>query len=348
MAYKKLLAALLCLTLLIISISSCKKEKEPQIQAKSYYEYFDTVSTVISYAGDSEGEFKAVAKAVEEVLGKYHKLLDIYYEYSGINNVKTINKNAGVAPVKVDRELIDFLLYAKEIYAMTGGKTNIAMGSVLSLWHDCREDAGEDKVGTKIPSEQELIDAAQHCDINNLIINKAESTVYISDPKMSLDVGALGKGYATERAAELLMDMGVNSYVLNIGGNIRAIGTKADGGGWDTGITHPNKSAGERYITRVIIKNTSLVTSGDYERYYTVDGVSYHHIIDPDTLMPANYFSSISVFTWDSGLADALSTALFCMSYEDGLALIESIGGIEVIWVDKNYNVKHTDGIEFK
>lgn len=348
MIYKKLLAALLCLFLLLVPLSSCKKEKEPQIQAKSYYEYFDTVSTVISYAGDSEGEFKAVAKAVEEVLGKYHKLLDIYYEYSGINNVKTVNKNAGVAPVKVDRELIDFLLYAKEIYAMTGGKTNIAMGSVLSLWHDCREDAGEDKIGTKIPSEQELIDAAQHCDINNLIINKAESTVYISDPKMSLDVGAIGKGYATERAAELLMDMGVNSYVLNIGGNIRAIGTKADGGGWDTGITHPNKSADERYITRVMIKNTSLVTSGDYERYYTVDGVSYHHIIDPDTLMPANYFSSISVFTRDSGLADALSTALFCMSYEDGLALIESIGGIEVIWVDKNYNVKHTDGIEFK
>lgn len=348
MIYKKLLAALLCLFLLLVPLSSCKKEKEPQIQAKSYYEYFDTVSTVISYAGDSEGEFKAVAKAVEEVLGKYHKLLDIYYEYSGINNVKTVNKNAGVAPVVVDRELIDFLLYAKEIYAMTGGKTNIAMGSVLSLWHDCREDAGEDKIGTKIPSEQELIDAAQHCDINNLIINKAESTVYISDPKMRLDVGAIGKGYATERAAELLMDMGVNSYVLNIGGNIRAIGTKADGGGWDTGITHPNKSADERYITRVMIKNTSLVTSGDYERYYTVDGVSYHHIIDPDTLMPANYFSSISVFTRDSGLADALSTALFCMSYEDGLALIESIGGIEVIWVDKNYNAKHTDGIEFK
>ena len=133
MAYKKLLSTLLCLILLLVPLSSCKKEKEPEIQAKSYYEYFDTVSTVISYAGDSEGEFKAVAKAVEEVLGKYHKLLDIYYEYSGINNVKTVNKNAGVAPVKVDRELIDFLLYAKEIYAMTGGKTNIAMGSVLSI-----------------------------------------------------------------------------------------------------------------------------------------------------------------------------------------------------------------------
>jgi thiamine biosynthesis lipoprotein len=160
-------------------------------------------------------------------------------------------------------------------------------------------------------------------------------------------VGAIGKGYATEQAARMLIERGVSSYVLNVGGNIRVIGEKTNGDGWVTGITHPDRSSSEQFITKVIIKNTSLVTSGDYQRFYTVDGVRYHHVIDQETLMPADHFTSVSIFTPDSGLADALSTALFCMSYEDGLALVESIGGVDVIWVDKEYNVRYTDGITF-
>ena len=344
MIYKKVLSLLLSLCLLIPFISSCK-DKEVRVQSRSYYEYFDTVSTILSYKGDTEDEFYNNCEMISDYLGEYHRLFDIYYEYSGINNLKTVNKNAGKAPVKVDDRLIDFLLYCKDVYTLTGGKTNIAMGSVLKLWHDCREAAESDPENARIPTAAELAEASAHCDINNLIIDTKERTVYISDPKMQLDVGAIGKGYATERTAELLMDRGVSAYVLNIGGNIRAIGEKADGNGWDTGITHPNKSSDERFIARVVIKNTSLVTSGDYERYYTVGGVKYHHIIDPDTLMPSKYFTSVSVFTTDGGLADALSTALFCMSYEDGLALVNSIGGVEVIWVNLEYNVKMTPGV---
>jgi thiamine biosynthesis lipoprotein len=345
MMVKKILLFVLCLSFILLSFASCKKE-EDKVQAKSYYEYFDTVSTVLSYKDESEAEFIKNCKAVADILGEYHKLLDIYYEYSGVNNLKTVNKNAGIAPVEVDDKLIDFLLYSKAMYTLTNSKTNIAMGAVLKLWHECRTDASSDPKNAKIPNIEELEDAALHCDINNLIIDTEANTVYISDPKMQLDVGAIGKGYATERAAELLMEEGVTSYVLNIGGNIRAIGTKPNGDGWDTGITHPDKNSDESFITKVNIKNTSLVTSGDYERFYTVEGVRYHHIIDPETLMPATYFSSISVFTEDGGLADALSTALFCMSYEDGLALVSSLDGVEVIWVDKDYKIKSTPGVK--
>ena len=351
MTFKKLISLFLCFCLFALSAVSCgdkggETPKEPATQAKSYYEYFDTVSVIFSYKGDSAEEFAANHSAVAELLGEYHKLFDIYYEYSGINNIKTINKNAGKSPVEVDEKLIDFLLYCKEMYTLTGGKTNIAMGSVLKLWHDCREDAEDDPKNARIPDIAELEAARIHCDINNLIIDKEAGTVYISDPSMRLDVGAIGKGYATERAAEMLISRGVTSYVLNIGGNIRAIGEKVTGDGWVTGITNPDRLSEESFIAKVSIKNTSLVTSGDYERYYYADGVKYHHVIDPVTLMPAAYFSSVSIFTLDSGLADALSTALFCMSYEDGLALVESIGGVEVIWVDTEYNVKYTGGIE--
>ena len=162
---------------------------------------------------------------------------------------------------------------------------------------------------------------------------------------MRLDVGAIGKGYATEQAAQLLISRGVTSYVLNFGGNIRAIGEKVTGNGWTTGITNPDKTSSESFVCRVLIKDISLVTSGDYERYYYVNGEKYHHIIDKDTNMPAKHFTSVSVFTKDSARADALSTALFCMTYEEGLALIRSIGNVDVIWVTADGTVKMTDGI---
>jgi thiamine biosynthesis lipoprotein len=222
------------------------------------------------------------------------------------------------------------------------------MGAVLSLWHECREDAKKDEPIYRIPTADELKEASKHCDINDLIIDEEAKTVYLRDPDMSLDVGAIGKGYATEKAAELLISRGVTSYVLNIGGNIRTIGEKPNGDGWMTGIVNPDRSSSDAYITKLTIKDTALVTSGNYERFHTVDGVNYHHIIDPDTLMPANYFSSISILTKDSALADALSTALFCMTYEDGLALVQSLEGVEVIWVDLEYNVKHTAGISIE
>lgn len=350
MIFKKILSLILCISLLTLSLSSCREDdeiKEPTTQSKSFYEYFDTVSVVFSYKGDSPETFENNHTAVGKLLSEYHKLFDIYYEYSGINNIKTVNKNAGKTPVEVDEKLIDFLLYCKEVYTLTKGKTNIAMGAVLRLWHDCREEAYDDPASARIPSADALREANLHCNIDDLIIDKAAGTVYISDPDMSLDVGAVGKGYATEKAAELLIEKGVSSYVLNIGGNIRAIGEKVTGNGWVTGITNPDHTSSEQFVARVSIKNISLVTSGDYERFYTVDGVKYHHVIDPTTLMPASYFTSVSVFTPDSGLADALSTALFCMSYEEGKALIESIGNIDVIWVDAEYNFYHTDGIEF-
>ena len=346
-----LIASVILLLSLLVSCSpityspSAGEVKDPETRAKSYYEFFDTVSVIISYKGDSAEEFSSNCEAVSSTLNEYHRLFDIYHEYEGVNNIRTINKSAGKEAVKVDEKLIDFLLYCKEIYTLTDGKTNVAMGSVLKLWHNERERYDEDyPEKAKLPSMENLEEKALHTDINSLIIDKEAGTLLISDPEMSLDVGAIGKGYATEKAAEALIERGVSSYVLNIGGNIRAIGTKPSGNGWVTGITNPDKTSDEPFVCKVIIDNTSLVTSGNYERFYVVDGVRYHHIIDPETLMPANYFSSVSIFISDSSLADALSTALFCMSYEDGKALAESLGA-KVIWVTADGEVFMTDGI---
>ena len=349
MKIPRLIALLLSAALLCATLTACTPDNtpsDPSPQAKSYYEFFDTVTVIFSYRNDAPEVFEENCLAVSSLLGEYHRLFDIYYEYAGLNNLKTVNQNAGKSPVKVDARLIEFLLYAKEIYALTGGKTNVALGSVLSLWHDARESGIDDPTSAALPDAEALQKASKHTDIEQLIINVEESTVFLADPDMRLDVGAIAKGYATEKAAQLLFSRGVTAYALNVGGNLRTLGEKPSGNGWITGITNPNKNGNEEFVMKVILKDTSLVTSGDYERFYTVDGVSYHHIIDPNTNMPAAYFSSVSIFTKDSGLADALSTALFCMPYAEGLALIESIGDVEALWVERNGTVHKTDGIE--
>ena len=328
----RLVTVLLVLAATASALSGCKKEIKPK--NRIFYEYFDTVSTIYDYSGGSDDDFQANVALFEERLEYYHRLFDIYNEYDGINNLATVNRLAASGEVKVDEALIEFLEYAVEIHGLTGGNTNIAMGSVLSIWHKYRE------AGKEIPGESELRAAAEHTDIKNLVIDRENLTVRFLDSGLSLDVGAIAKGYAVERIAEELIARGVSAYVLDVGGNLRAIGSKIDGGTWRTGVQNPDFTAKERYVYYLNIKDTSVVTSGDYQRYYTVDGVRYHHIISKDTLMPAEYFSSVTIVTRDSGLADALSTALFNMDYESGLQLVSSLDNVSAVWVTKDGEVK--------
>ena len=331
----------LCLVVgLLVFMTGCPSTSNtgnPKPRGLMQFNYFDTVSYVYTYAGDSDEAFEKNAEEVFDILGYYHQLFDIYHEYSGVTNLCTINKNAGGEAMEVDPELIDFLLYAKRLYGITGGEMNVMMGSVLKLWHDART------AGTYVPDMDKLTAAKALTDISLLEIDEENNTVRIAKAGASLDVGALGKGYATEKAAEHLENEGVTSYVLNIGGNIRIIGTKPDGSGWKTGITNPHDK--NTYANYINISDISCVTSGDYERFYTVEGKKYHHIIDKDTLMPSDYFSSVTILTNDSGLADALSTALFSMSYEDGLALLENIPDeVDVLWICKDGTQIMTNG----
>lgn len=348
MKFFKYLLCLLIFLGLLVFLTGCpetaNKAEKIEPQGMMYFSFFDTVSYVYCYADDTQEEFEEKCGDVSDILGKYHSLFDIYYEHSGVVNLRTLNLNAGKDPIKVDKELIDFLLYAKELYKVTNGEMNIMMGSVLRLWHDCREEAGNNPSNAYIPSDEELAEAALHTDISCLEIDEKNQTVRISDPRASIDVGALGKGYATEKAAQHLKNIGANSYVLNIGGNIRIVGHKPDGSDWGTGIKDPADP--EMYAITLALADTSCVTSGNYERFFTVGGKKYHHIIDKDTLMPSTYFSSVTIITPDSGLADALSTALFAMSYEDGLDIVKRIGNVDVLWITPEGTQYYTEGLE--
>lgn len=342
-----------CLAILLLLgiLSSCTVLPTNEIGLKKFsaysFDYFDTVTTVTGYA-ESQEAFDEIADGILKELGEYHRLFTIYHRFEGLENLCTINElvNGTHRVVTVDRRIIDMLLYAKDMYHETDGHVNIAMGSVLSIWHDYREIGMSDPASAELPPMEKLTAASEHTDINCLVIDEENSTVTLTDPAMKLDVGAIAKGYAVEMVAKRLEEQGIAGFVLNVGGNVRTVGPKGNGEKWVVGIENPVDDEEKPYLAYLELAGQTIVTSGSYQRYYLVDGKRYHHIIDPETLMPSEGFVSVSILTKSSADGDALSTALFCMSFEEGLALIESIPDTEAMWVFQDGREETSSGFD--
>ena len=315
--------------------------KQTRYEAE-FLELFDTVTTIVGYAENKE-KFTSITQSIYDNLKEYHELYDIYNDYDGINNIKTINDNAGVKPVKVDKKIIDLLLFSKDAYKFTKGKTNIAFGSVLKIWHDYRTAGVENPENAELPPVELLKEASLHTNIDNIIIDENNSTVFLNDSKMSLDVGAVAKGYAAEQVSRAARENGLISGLVSVGGNVCAIGSKADNNKkWNVGIQNPDKENQNSILHTVDLSDEALVTSGNYERYYTVNGKKYNHIINTETLFPADYFAAVTIICEDSGKADALSTALFDMPLEEGKKIIESIPDTEAMWVYNDGKIEYS------
>jgi len=341
---KKFISIIL-LILTLISLTACGEKKLTRYQSE-FIMLFDTATRIVGYTKSKE-EFTEYSQIIHDNLKEYHQLYDIYNDYEGINNIKTINDNAGIKPVKADNRIIELLKFSKELYEKTNGKTNIAYGAVLKIWHKYRTEGVEDPENASLPTEEELRIASEHTNIEDMIIDEGNSTVFLKDPLMSLDVGAIAKGYATEQVSKIARESGMNSALLSVGGNVRAINNNiTTNEPWNVGIQNPDREAEKSVIKVVKLNDWSLVTSGDYERYYIVDGEKYNHIINPDTMYPAKYFTAISIICKDSGVADALSTAVFCMPFEEGLEFINSLPETEAMWIFRDKTVKYSDNFE--
>lgn len=339
------LAVIAVIVLLVLYITD--RINNPQRRydkyTESYFEYFDTVSTLTGF-DESEEAFLEKNEMVKQELDKYNQLFDIYHSYEGVNNIATINSEGTEKPVKVNPEIITFLQFCKDMYEETNGITNVALGSVLVQWHEARETSNDDPARAYLPDMADLKAASKHCNIDDIVLNEEDSTVFLNDPEMRLDVGAIAKGYACEMIAQKLEEMGADYYSLNLGGNIRTLGVKPNGEPWIVGIQNPDINSEKTTIEDVNIDGMSLVTSGSYQRYFYVDGKKYHHIINPDTLMTENLWESVSIIAKDSGEADALSSALFNMDYQAGLKFINKLDGREAMWVDGNGEKYYSDG----
>ena len=318
-------------------LGGCGSQPAPQKQyTATFLTLFDTVTTILG-PGETEAAFQEKAQKIYDDLLYYHQLFDIYQEYEGINNLKTVNDQAGIAPVTVDSAIIELLQDCKVHYEATNGKVNVAMGSVLALWHEARADGLRDPRLAQLPDWEKLVKASEHTNIDQVIIDAEASTVYLTDEHMRLDVGAVAKGWATQKVAENAPE----GLLISVGGNVCATGPKNGNTPWVIGIQNPK---GEDNIHTLNLKQGSVVTSGDYQRTYWVEGQPYHHIIDPETLMPGTRWSSVSVIGPDSGLADALSTALFLLPLEEGRTLAARCG-VEVLWIDGNQQEYSTPGL---
>ena len=310
---------------------------------RSYFiDTFDTMVQIVGYA-ETDEDFNAYTDLIHQEMLRYHQYFDKYNNYPGINNIKTINDQAGIAPVEVDPVILELISLSMEWYEKTDGAVNIAFGPVLSVWHDYRERYQDDPQGAKLPSQEELEAAAQLTDINQVIIDWENQTVFLAQPGMSLDVGAVAKGFATEKAGDYAYSQGFTSFMISSGGNVRIYDSPAnpDKVSWGVGLQDPQAavlSGEDRYLDTLFLNDCSVVTSGNYQRYYMVDGQRIHHIIDPETLMPAQNYTAVTVVTKDSGLADLLSTALYIMDQEEGEALARANDAM-AIWIDEENNL---------
>lgn len=347
---KKVISAFLVITIVLVQMltfAACDEKTELNKFTEYYFDYFDTATTIIGYA-ETEEDFDAVCAEIKALLNEYHRLFTIYDRYNGLNNLVTINdlSDGKHTEVTVDQKIIDMLTFAKEMYEKTDGNVNIAMGSVLKIWHVYRNRGLDDPTAAELPPMEDLEEASKHTNIEDLIIDDENNTVFLADPEMSLDVGAIAKGYAAEKIAEYLEEKGITGYLLNLGGNVRTVGMAGEKP-WNVGIENPDTENEEvPHIEFLHMSGESLVTSGSYQRFYVVNGENYHHIIDPTTLMPGTKYRSVSVLTDDSGLGDAMSTALFLMDYEEGLALVESMDNVEAMWVMPDGKQRYSDGFQ--
>ena len=332
-------AAGILLLVLLVAAFALPGSADMNKYSTVFMDTFDTVISLIGYAENQE-TFDARAAETHAMYLHLHKLFDTYNSYAdeGITSVCDVNRQAAVEPVKVDPILFGLLTFCKSTYELVNGQTNVAMGSVLSIWHEYREAGLDDPENAKLPPMADLQAAAQHMNIDDLILDEAAQTVYFADPEMKLDVGAVAKGYATEQVCKDLP----SGYLVSVGGNVRATGPKPDGEAWVVGVQDPDGGA-EDYLHTLWASEGSVVTSGDYQRYYYVDGVKYHHIIDPETLYPATLWRAVTVVCEDSGLADALSTSLFTMTQDEGQALLDEFGA-EALWVAADGQLLYSPG----
>ncbi|NLZ70334.1 MAG: FAD:protein FMN transferase [Clostridiaceae bacterium] len=350
---------------------------EPSADLKRYSvvypNLFDVAITVIGLAAD-EAAFSAEAAKIHEDFQYFHQLFDAFNTYPGMNNIRTINESGG-AEVRIDPELGKLLQKGKEYYELTRGGMNIAIGTVTEMWRVALAAAGpaHPEPATVspdlLPTAAELREAAQHIDPGKIRLGADLTTVQLLDPAMRLDVGALAKGYAVELVARRAEARGVTSMLINAGGNVRSIGYRHDNGRpWQVAIKNPLIAAGtleparaadkvasagkssmdDKYLAVLPLIDHAAVTSGVNERCFKADGRFYHHIIDPQTLQPAQGYLSITVYSSDSGLADALTTGLFCLDLETGMDLIESLQGIEVVWLLSDRSLRLSSGWSFK
>ncbi|WP_353888585.1 FAD:protein FMN transferase [uncultured Polaribacter sp.] len=284
-------------------------------------------------ANDSIQANKYIDTAVAEI-SRIEKLIS---SWDANSQTSEINRYAGIKPVKVDKELFDLIERAIGISKLTDGAFDISYASMDRIWKF-------DGSMTKMPSKEEITASVEKVGYQNIILDKKNSTVFLKLEGMKIGFGAIGKGYAADKAKTLLISKGVNSGIINASGDMNTWGKQPNGNEWKVAITNPMDK--NKVFALLPITNGAVVTSGNYEKYVNFNGKRYTHIIDPRTGYPSTGLISVTVFAPKAELADALATSVFVMGKEAGLDRINQLPKIECIIIDDKGNITKSKNIE--
>lgn len=284
-------------------------------------------------ANDSVTAHHHIDTAVAEI-SRIEKLIS---SWDSSSQTSEINRNAGIKPVKVDVELFQLIERAVSISKLTDGAFDISYASMDRIWKF-------DGSMTAMPSEREIAASVSKVGFQNVILDKKNSTVFLKLKGMKIGFGAIGKGYAADKAKALLMANGVTSGIINASGDMNTWGKQPNGNEWKVAITNPMDK--NKVFALLPITNGAVVTSGNYEKYVNFNGKRYTHIIDPRTGYPSSGIISVTVFAPKAELADALATSVFVMGIEAGLDRINQLPQIECIIIDDKGNITKSRNIE--
>jgi len=279
-----------------------------------------TISVVCENSKDAD---QAITTAVEEIT-RIERLISSWDDQS---STSAVNRMAGLQAVPVDSELMGLIERAQRLSILTNGAFDITYASMDRIWKF-------DGSVTVLPSKEEIKSSISKVGFNKIVLDKDNGTVFLKEKGMKIGFGAIGKGYAADQAMKLLKSMGIQAGIINASGDLNAWGKQPDGSDWNIAITNPlNKTKAFGVLP---ISNRSMATSGNYEKFLTIEGKRYAHIIDPRTGYPTSGIVSVSIFAHKAELADALATSVFVMGIETGLNLINQIPDVECIIVDES------------
>ncbi|WP_343485668.1 FAD:protein FMN transferase [Allomuricauda sp. d1] len=275
---------------------------------------------------------------IEEAVSEIVRIEKMISSWDADSETALINKNAGIKPVKVSYELYSLIERSKKISEITDGAFDISYASMDRLWKF-------DGSMNSFPTKSQIQKSVSKIDYKKVKLDPKSQTVFLQDAGMRIGFGAIGKGYAADKAKEFLMSKGVKAGLINASGDLTTWGTKATGEKWMIGIANPLSK--DKVFSWLPIVESSVATSGNYEKYLEFNGERYSHIIDPRTGYPTKGVQSVSIFAKDAELCDALATAVFVMGKDSGLHLINQIGGVEVVLVDSENKIHKSSGIAF-
>lgn len=317
--------------IIISQLLSCSKE--PPIFKKSKF-LMDTVVTITAV-----GQKEDVEKAIDATFSEIERLESLLSGFKEGNDIDRINKSAGIKPVKVDKDVIKVIIKAKEVSEMTGGTFDITIGPLSSLW-------GFGIKENYLPQEKEVKKLLPLVDYKNLFVDEDKSEIFLKRKGMGIDLGGIAKGYAADRGINVLKEKGIKAGIVAVAGDIRVFGNRPDGKPWHIGIKHPREK--DKILTTIDLVDSSISTSGDYERFFIKEGIRYHHILDPKTGYPATGCQSVTIIAREGILVDALATGVFVLGPEKGMEFIESKEGLEGIIVDSKGRVTISSGLKGK